>query len=352
MVHVWISLCVVAVAAAAEWLHARRCTRLGALAHEGAKARAWTRGAPVVRALAAGALAWGGLTLLTIDGVSGAERRERAKPTRHVLVCLDASPSMLLEDAGPTGRQRRGERAAELLESVFSRLDMEKTRISVIAFYTTAKPVVIDTDDMSVVTNILRDLPLVHAFKAGPTNMYSGVREAAKIAKDWAPGSALLVIVSDGDTVPSTLPPGMPASIGDVLVLGVGSPTRTTPIAGHASRQDSGSLRTLAAKLRGEYVDGNARHVPSATLDGLAMLSSAARGGGHRRTLALVATGFGAGALALMPLALAVAGRTSSAPLAYRRLGARDGEGAGERRAASAGRSVARTLVGGPIGRA
>jgi len=319
MTYVWISLAVLVLAGLAEWLHARKAARLGSLAHAGARARGWTKVAPVARVCAAALLCWGGLMLLSVDGVSRADRERAKKITHHVLVCLDASPSMLLADAGPTGRQRRGERAAELVESVFTRLDMETTRVSVIAFYTTAKPVVIDTEDMTVVTNILRDLPLVHAFKAGPTNMYAGVREAAKIAKDWPLRSTTLIIVSDGDTIPETLPSTMPPSIADVLVLGVGPTSRTTPIAGHASRQDAASLRTLATRLRGSYHDGNARHVPSMILNNLSMLTLGKSGGAHRRLLALIATGIGGSIIALMPLALAYLGRARIEALPWER---------------------------------
>lgn len=319
MTYVWITLALMLLATIAEWLHARRVSRMGALAFAGLGARSWTRAAPALRVLGAGALCWGGLTLLSVDGVSQADRAEARKVTHHVLVCLDASPSMMLNDAGPTGRQRRGERAAELVESVFSRLDMETTRVSVVAFYTDAKPVVVDTSDLTVVTNILRDLPLTHAFKAGPTNMYAGVREAAKIAKDWPLRSTMMLIVSDGDTIPDALPPGMPPSIADVLVLGVGPINRTTPIAGHASRQDAASLRNLATRLRGFYHDGNARHIPSTTLSTLRMFDRRASGGAHRRLMGLIATGSGAAIVALLPLMLATFGRRQGPAMAWER---------------------------------
>lgn len=337
MTHVWITIAVLCAAIAAEWLHSRRIARMGPLAFAGLGARAWTRAAPALRVLAAAALCWGGLTLLSVDGVSHAQRADARKVTHHVLVVLDASPSMMLNDAGPSGRQRRGERAAELVESVFSRLDMETTRVSVIAFYTDAKPVVIDTSDLSVVTNILRDLPLTHAFKAGPTNMYAGVKEAAKVAKDWPLRSTMMLIVSDGDTVPDALPPGMPPSIADVMILGVGPTNRTSPIAGHASRQDAASLRNLAARLRGNYHDGNARHIPSATLASLRMLDRRAVGGAHRRLLGLIATGAGACIIAFLPLALALVGRRSGSAMAWERT--RDERDAAQDRAARTRRS-------------
>lgn len=339
MTHVWITLGLIIAALAAEWLHARRLRRMGALAFAGLGARRWTKAAPLLRVLGAGALCWGGLTLLSVDGVSQAEREDARKITQHVLVVLDASPSMMLSDAGPTGRQRRGERAAELVESVFSRLDMQTTRVSVIAFYTDAKPVVVDTSDLTVVSNILRDLPLTHAFKAGPTNMYAGVREAARIAKDWPLRSTMMIVVSDGDTIPDALPPGLPPSIADVMILGVGPTNRTTPIAGHASRQDAASLRNLATRLRGNYHDGNGRHIPSATLSSLRMLDRRATGGAHRRLWGLIATGAGASIIALLPLSLALFGRRQGPAMAWERT--RDEI---ESREAAANRASRRTL--------
>jgi Ca-activated chloride channel family protein len=170
---------------------------------------------------------------------------------------------------------------------------MTTTRVTVVAFYTSAKPVVVDTFDLEVVSNILEDLPLEHAFKEGMTNMYSGVREAARIAEAWPPGSAMLIVVSDGDTLPDSMPPTMPRSIVDALVIGVGNPHRGSQIAGRSSRQDAASLKQLAARLRGVYHDGNARHLPSSALANLRMLRNEGEQRVALRTVALAACGVG-----------------------------------------------------------
>jgi Ca-activated chloride channel family protein len=310
MVTLWIAIAVAAVVAGTEWLHVRRVTRIARLAFGArGKARAWTVAAAPARCVGAGVLAWGLLTLIQMDG-GGRSAVKKREPDQHLLLVLDVSPSMYIKDAGPEGKQTRGERAREVLNSVLQRLDMSRTRVSIVVFYTTAKPVVVDTSDLNVVANILSDLPLEHAFKAGPTAMYSGVKEAAKLAQagGWQPGSTTLVVVSDGDTLPDAAAPGTPSSVSDALILGVGSPNRTTTIAGHASRQDETSLKALAARVKGQYFDGNAHHLPTAVLAGLRMLATDASEPPPLRTMALVASGVGGTLVAGVGVALAAFG--------------------------------------------
>src|SRR5205823_370018 len=120
-----------------------------------------------LRVVSVAAVGWGLATLLLLTPKihKGAEIPEGE--TRHLLLVLDVSPSMRLDDAGPTGKQSRMKRAAELLTSFFERVPIERYRITVVAVYTDAKPVVIETRDMEVVRNILNDLPMHHAFTAG-----------------------------------------------------------------------------------------------------------------------------------------------------------------------------------------
>ena len=123
---------------------------------------------------------------------------------RNLLLVLDVSPSMRLQDAGPTGKQSRRKRAADLLKSFFERIPIDHYRTTVLAVYTGAKPVVVATTDLEIVRNILNDLPMEYAFKSGPTNLFAGLEEAAKMARPWRPKSTILLVVSDGDTVPAT----------------------------------------------------------------------------------------------------------------------------------------------------
>jgi len=319
-----LAIAAAAVCFLAEWLHSRRSRRVAGLLLGGAAPSWSSRAAPWFRVVAVGLLTWGASTLLTIDGAPRA-RLDQTNPTQHVLVCLDVSPSMYVADAGPDGRQPRGKRAREVLQSVFDRLDMTRTRVSMVAFYTSAKPVVVDTFDLNVVANILEDLPLEHAFKEGQTKMYEGIREAARIAEKWPPGSATLIVVSDGDTLPDAGAPAMPRSIVDTLVVGVGNPYRGTQIGGHSSRQDAASLEQLAARLRGTYHDGNAHHLPSSVLMSLRMLSTDADQRPALRTVALIAAGLGGGMLAELSPFLAAFGLPRSVRKAEQAVRARPG---------------------------
>jgi len=192
---------------------------------------------------------------------------------------------------------------------VLERLDSRRTRTSIIAFYTTAKPVVVDTFDPEVTANVLADLPLEHAFAAGKTDLYSGVREAARLGKDWRERSATLLIVSDGDTLPSQEIPTLPMAYSSVLVLGVGSPSRGTFIDGHSSRQDSLSLERLALRLGGRYYNATSRHLPSDVVTAAAAALPPEKGEPtDLRWLAVIATGCGSFVLALLPPLLALVG--------------------------------------------
>lgn len=309
MVSILVAIGVALAALAAEWLHARRIARVRTLAFGRlGEPRTWIASLPFVRAGAMGLLAWAVLTLLAIDGAPSDRAQRDKQPVRHLLIALDVSPSMYLPDAGPEGGLPRGRRAYDVLESVLHRLDVSHTRVSVVAFYTTAKPVVVDTDDINVVENIIRDLPLEHAFKEGQTNMYEGVRAAAALAETWPPASATLIVVSDGDTLTEAGLPTMPQSITDTIVLGVGNPYRGSQIAGRTSRQDAASLKRLALRLGGVYHDGNAHHLPTAVLDRLRMLTLESERQTELRTIALVATGLSTAAIASISPALALAG--------------------------------------------
>jgi Ca-activated chloride channel family protein len=186
-----------------------------------------------------------------------------ATTQRHLVLALDVSPSMYIEDAGPLGKQKRADRAREVLRSVLERLDLRQTLVSIVAFYGEARPVVVDTFDPEVIANVLDDLPLEHAFAVSKTNLYESVNAAADVSKSWRAGSAALVIISDGDTLPPKATPQLPRAYSDLLVLGVGDPYRGEFIDGHVSHQDKTSLEQLALQLHGDYFDVNARHVPS-----------------------------------------------------------------------------------------
>lgn len=295
-------------AAAAEALHARRVRRLARLAFgPSGRPAPWAHAAPALRVAAFAALAWGLVTLLTVPPMVYAAEEVPVRERRHILLVLDVSPSMNLQDAGPDRAKKlsRRKRAAELLYSFFRRVPVQQYLVSVVACYNGAKPVVADTKDMEVIRNILDDLPMQYAFDVGKTDLFAGLEEAAKIARPWNPRSTLVLLVSDGDTVPATGMPRMPASVSGVLVVGVGDPRTGSFIDGRMSRQDVSTLRQIAARLGGYYHDGNEKHLPS---DVLAELTMRPREGAFqrltRREYALLACALGAATLALIPVLL------------------------------------------------
>ena len=126
-----------------ELFHAARMRR-GARLFFGpdARPRHWVRSVPVLRSLAGGGLAWGLVTLMTIVPSVHESDRIPDEEWRHLVLVLDVSPSMMLRDSGPGGRQSRRERAKELVDSLFERVPIGKFKISVIATFNGAKPVV------------------------------------------------------------------------------------------------------------------------------------------------------------------------------------------------------------------
>ena len=311
MTALYTTLAAVLLTALAEWLHARRCRRLARLAFgPRGTPRAWTVAVPWLRVMAAGAVTWGFTTLLLIGPQT--VRRENFVPEggfRHLVIALDVSPSMQLTDAGVDGKQTRAARASDVLMSLLQRIALDQVRVSILAFYSGAKPVVLDTYDMEVVKNCLNDLPLDIAFNVGKTELLEGVRQSAELAKSWQPGSTTLVVVSDGDTIPDSGMPQMPRSIQRTLIVGVGDAFAGKYIDGHQSRQDATTLRQLAARLKGDYFDANQKHLPSTTLAALAQSLPLHDMQEHGlREAALICIGGGSFVLAALPVALALAG--------------------------------------------
>jgi Ca-activated chloride channel family protein len=294
------------LAAAAESLHARRCHRLARLAFGPNRRPAlWARCAPAVRVGAMAALAWGLVTLFELTPKAHVAQTVPDKERRHILIVLDVSPSMRLKDAGPNAQESRMNRAAVVMNSFLERVPVELYMLSVVACYNGAKPVVVDTKDLEVIRNIFSDLPLHHAFAAGKTDLFSGLTEAAKIAHPWQPRSTLLFMLSDGDTVPGTGMPKMPASIADVLIVGVGDPRQGSFIDGRMSHQDASTLRQIATRLGGVYHDGNQKHISTDLLNRLTVIPRKNTFEQlSRREYALIACTLGSLALAFLPVLL------------------------------------------------
>jgi Ca-activated chloride channel family protein len=99
--------------------------------------------------------------------------------------------------------------------------------------------------------------------------------------------------------------PKLPASIADVLVVGVGDPRSGSFIDGRMSRQDTSTLRQIAVRLNGTYHDGNQKHLSSELLSQLTVIPrKTAFEQLTRREYALLACGLGGLVLAFLPMLL------------------------------------------------
>ena len=304
-----LGLLVALLTGVAEWFHQRRIARVAHLAFgPSGRPRGWTRLSPAVTTVAGGALTFG-LVVLAMQEPEAVESRPTSEASKHLLICLDASPSMYVEDAGPNRDQKRAVWAGKVVHGILSRIDTEKTRVTVFAIYTKALPVVQDTFDLDVVEHLFDGMPFHTAFEPGPTKLASGVDEALAHARTWPKDSATLVVVSDGDSDGAAVPRFVPPSIADAIVIGVGDPSRPTLVAGHRSKQDAASLRQLASALGGLFHEGNRRQLPSAVLDSLTMIQPRIGDALGLREIAFVAVAFGGAWIAFLAPLLAWFGR-------------------------------------------
>lgn len=295
--------------ALAEWLHNRRIARVAYLAFGASgRPRRWAALAPAIRVIAGALLAFG-LTVLFWMEPKSIEKEPTLEASKHLLVCLDASPSMFVADSGPNGKIKRAIWAGEVIQAILDRLDTETTRVTVFAVYTKSIPVIEETFDRNVVRNLLDGLPLYAAFEAGPTKLSTGVADALNYARKWQPKSATLVIISDGDSEEKTDVRSIPSSIADTIVIGVGDPIRPTMVSGHRSTQDTASLKLLASKLNGVYHQGNNKQLPSHIVNKLTMVRPRVTEGIGLRELALACIALGGTALCFLGPALLLFGK-------------------------------------------
>ncbi|MFN9076687.1 MAG: vWA domain-containing protein [bacterium] len=310
-----------AVAGLAEARHAKRVARVRRLAFgPSGRPALWAEAAPLARALAFGLAAFGATALYLHDPLEG-EGEPNPRASRQLLVVLDVSPSMNLSDAGPGNEKlMRGVWAGKVLQGILDRLDMTDTRVSMIAFYSKAIPMLQDSTDKNVLSNLMDGLPLYTAFKPGQTDMQAGIDAAFAMAKGWARDSTTLVVISDGDLDKPVNIGRPPSSIADAIVIGVGDPSRATQISGHASRQDQWTLKSVAAKLGGYYHEGNTKHLPTAVLDELTMIAPRVADGLGLREAGLLALGIGCTVLGVLtPLLILCGLRRSESALSNTR---------------------------------
>ncbi len=302
----WSALVTLVMVAGAEWLHSRRSRRLQRLAFGPTeRPSAWVTAAPWLRTAACTLACWGLVTLLLMDPKIHSRHEVDPAKQKHLLLVMDVSPSMYLEDAGPEKNISRRKRASDVLISLFNRLPMREYRVSLIAFYTDAKPLLEETTDIEIIRHIVEELPIFLGFKPGKSDLFAGLQMASQIARPWNPNSATVVVMTDGMTVPPSGMPRMPPAVHQVLVVGVGDPHAGRFIDGHQSRQDVANLRQIANRLQGVYHDGNAKHIPTTTIYSITHQADDAPWLDFtRRELALAALALGAAILALLPIAL------------------------------------------------
>ena len=297
------AIVVFVIAIGAERLHVGRVRKVAALAFgPTAQAAHWTKVTPALRVLAVTGLCWGLVTLMLLSPKIHIAEEIDENEMQHLLIVLDVSPSMRLEDAGVNKDQSRMKRASVVMNSFFERVNMHRYRTSVVAVYNESKRVVEETKDMEVVRNILNDLPMHHAFVAGETDLFSGLQEARELARNWNPRSTTMILISDGDTVPGVGMPKMPVSIANTVVIGVGDALKGSFINGRHSRQDVSTLRQIAIRLNGTYHNGNEKHLSTDLIDQLAVGSEEnPLEKLTRREYALLVCGFSALVYAMLP---------------------------------------------------
>ena len=143
------------------------------------------------------------------------------------------------------------------------------------------------------------------AFESGKTHLFDGLELAAEISGGWQRESTTVILLSDGDTVPSKGMPKMPKSVKHILVVGIGNPVTGTFLDGKNSKQDSSTLRQIALRLGGQYHNGNEKNLPGETIGYLTAVDNESPFKRlTRREYALAALAISAIILALLPVML------------------------------------------------
>ena len=317
-----ICVAVALIAVLAEAWHLKRISRVKHLAFgPSGQAAIWTWLVPVFRVAGISLACWGFLSLwLVVEARVHKSGVIDESDYKHLVLIVDVSPSMQVEDAGPEGKRTRRQRASDIVESLFNRIPMRQFKLTFIAVYSDAKPLVEDSKDHEVVRHIIEKMPMWHAFKAGKTDLMSGIRLAAKMAKPWNPKSAHVLVLTDGDTVPATGMPKLPASVDQFLVCGVGNPNSGTFIHDHQSRQDVTTLRQIANRLRGIFHNGNQKHLTSQLVSRFAETRDNDKvKEWTRREWALMACVVGSSLLAIIPLMLHYFGTSYVGGVSFKR---------------------------------
>src|SRR5262249_32229454 len=136
MVAVLCACAVTILAASAEVLHAGRCLKVAGLAFgQRRRPQPWLYLTAPLRVLAFAGLTWGLVPLLVLVPKARQAGVIAERDYRNLLLVLDVSPSMRLLDAGPTGKESRRRRVADLLTSFFARIPADHYRTTVLAVW-------------------------------------------------------------------------------------------------------------------------------------------------------------------------------------------------------------------------
>ena len=142
-----ITIVVATLAALGEWIHWRRILSVKRLVFgPSEKPMLWVKAVPLLRVLALSCACWGFCNLcFAVEAQVHNKQGIPESEMKHLVLVVDVSPSMHLKDAGPEGKISRRQRASNLLESLFSRVPMRQFKLSFIAVYTDAKPLLEDS---------------------------------------------------------------------------------------------------------------------------------------------------------------------------------------------------------------
>lgn len=315
------ALIVFLLVALAEWLHSRRIRVTQRLAFGPVGARGWTRFVPLLRAVSLAAFAWGLVTLALMKTAAGDhQKNDKDREATRLVFVADLSPSMYLTDAGPDGTMTRHDRMREVVEGILQRVS-GNLRFGVIGFYTDSLPVVMEARDPELVRNVFNGLPLTYAMPLGQTDLGKAVNLTSEQVAAFPDGSTRMIIFTDGDSVNLVPINARPKSIKEVLVLGVGNPTKGTYIDGHQSRQEGDTLSLVAASLKGSYQDVNTKHLATEALGDLVVPLAPLQKGLSLAQLSVLAMVLGALINACIPLAQEFFGSEWKVSLKERREG-------------------------------
>lgn len=236
-------------------MHVRRIRVAARLAFGTEGAKTWTHVVPWLRVASLTAFAWGVTTLLMLkleapDDATAKERHD-AEATRLVFLGGFVAEHVFA-GRGPDGTLTRHARMREVVEGILQRVS-GNLRFGVIGFYTDSLPVVMEARDPELVRNVFNGLPLTYAMPVGQTDLGTAVNRTLEIVADFPKGSTRMIILTDGDSVPLAPINPRPASVRELLVLGVGNPHKGSFIDGHQSRQEADTLQRVATSLLGVY---------------------------------------------------------------------------------------------------